>query len=186
MTAAAPAKAAAASVHTPGSMTNTAPSFSSLTHECPNLVNRTGRVQQPGQHRQLIAAAGETSHLGRELAQGNRGCRRKLEGRLIVVALHNGPEPGQTRWNDQDLAQRLKTMKDLGDTGRSDRTAHLMLTEQSGAKRKVPQPSIGAAMIEAEQAMRRPGCQLRAVKVVRRHRAVARWKVGKQGWHRVA
>jgi hypothetical protein len=86
----------------------------------------------------------------------------------------------------QDLPQRLRTMKDQGDTGRSDRTAHLMLTEQSGAKRKVPQPSLGAAMIEAEQAMRRPGCRLRAVKVVKRHTAVARWKVGKQGWHRVA
>jgi hypothetical protein len=92
----------------------------------------------------------------------------------------------QTRWNDQDLLQRLKTMKDQGDTGRGDRTAHLMLTEQSGAKRKVPQPSIRVAMIEAEQAMRRPGCRLRAVKVVRRHTAVARWKIGKQGWHRVA
>ena len=77
-------------------------------------------------------------------------------------------------------------MKDQGDTGRGDRTAHLMLTEQSGAKRKVPQPSIGAAMIEAEQAMRRPDCRLRAIKVVRRHTAVARWKAGKQGWHRVA
>jgi hypothetical protein len=96
------------------------------------------------------------------------------------------PGPGQIRWNDQDLPQRLKTMKDQGDTGRGDRTAHLMLTEQSGAKRKVPQPSIGAAMIEAEQAMRRPGCRLRAIKVVRRHTAVARWKAGKQGWHRVA
>jgi hypothetical protein len=77
-------------------------------------------------------------------------------------------------------------MKDRGDTGRGDRTAHLMLTEQSGAKRMVLQPSIGAARLEAEQAMRRPGCRLRAIKVVRRHVAVARWKAGKQGWHRVA
>jgi hypothetical protein len=37
-------------------------------------------------------------------------------------------------WNDPDLPQRLKTMKDQNDTGRGDRTAHLMLTEQSGAK----------------------------------------------------
>jgi hypothetical protein len=103
-----------------------------------------------------------------------------------VAALHNGPEPGTNPMERQDLPQRLRTMKDQGDTGRSDRTAHLMLTEQSGAKRKVPQPSLGAAMIEAEQAMRRPGCRLRAVKVVKRHTAVARWKVGKQGWHRVA
>jgi hypothetical protein len=57
-----------------------------------------------------------------------------------LFGMHVGePGPGQTRWNDQDLPQRLRTMKDQGDTGRGDRTAHLMLTEQSGAKRKVPQ-----------------------------------------------
>jgi hypothetical protein len=43
-----------------------------------------------GRARQLIGAAGETRHLGRELGQGNQGCRRKLKGRLIVAARTTG------------------------------------------------------------------------------------------------
>jgi hypothetical protein len=77
-------------------------------------------------------------------------------------------------------------MKGHSDTGRDDRTAHLVLTEQSGAKHDIPQPSTDKAMIEAEEAMRRPGGHLREVKVVIRHRAIARWKAGQPGWHRVA
>jgi hypothetical protein len=136
------------------------------------FLTGTGRDVIPGQ------AAG--------LQPRHRGCRRKGQRPPDCRGPAPRADPGTTRWNGQDLPQRLRTMKDHGDTGRGDRTAHLMLTEQSGAKRKVPQPSLGAAMIEAEQAMRRAGCRLRAVKVVRRHTAVARWKVGKQGWHRVA
>jgi hypothetical protein len=71
-------------------------------------------------------------------------------------------------------------------TGRDGRTAHLVLTEQSGAEHDIPQPSTDEAMIEAEEAMHRPGGHLREVKVVSRHRAVARWKVGEPCWHRVA
>jgi hypothetical protein len=41
-------------------------------------------------------------------------------------------------------------------------------------------------MIEAEQAMYRHGNRLREVKVVSRHRAIARWKASEQGWQRVA
>ena len=77
-------------------------------------------------------------------------------------------------------------MKGHSDTGRGDRTAHLVLTEQSGAKHDIPQPSTDEAMIEAEQAMHCPGGHLRKVKVVSGHRAVARWKVSEPGWHRVA
>jgi hypothetical protein len=77
-------------------------------------------------------------------------------------------------------------MKGHSDTEPDDRTAHLVLTEQSGAKHDIPQPSTEEAMIEAEQAMHRPGRRLRQVKVVSRHRAVARWKAGEPGWHRVA
>ena len=64
--------------------------------------------------------------------------------------------------------------------------AHLVLVEQSGAKRDIPQPSTIEAMIEAEHAMDQPGCLLRQVKVVSMHTAVARWKAGELGWRRVA
>jgi hypothetical protein len=77
-------------------------------------------------------------------------------------------------------------MKGHSDTGRGDRTAHLVLTEQSGAKHDIPQPSTDKAVIEAEEAMHRPGGHLREIKVVSRHRAVARWKLRERGWHRVA
>jgi len=69
---------------------------------------------------------------------------------------------------------------------RPDRPASLILVEQSGTKREIPQPSAASGIIEAEQAMHRHGKQLRAVKVVSRHRAIARWKASELGWQRVA
>jgi hypothetical protein len=66
------------------------------------------------------------------------------------------------------------------------RPANLILVEQSGAKREIPQPSAASGIIEAEQAMHRHGNRLREVKVVSRHRAIARWKVSELGWQRVA
>ena len=64
--------------------------------------------------------------------------------------------------------------------------AKLILVEQSGVKREIPQPSAASGIIEAEQAMHRHGNQLREVKVVSRHQAIARWKIGGEGWQRVA
>jgi hypothetical protein len=70
--------------------------------------------------------------------------------------------------------------------GPAARPANLILVEQSGAKHQIPQPSAISGMIEAEQAMHRDGGNLREVKVVSRHRAIARWKAGELGWRRVA
>jgi hypothetical protein len=67
-----------------------------------------------------------------------------------------------------------------------DRPANLILVEQSGVKREIPQPSAASGIIEAEQAMHRHGNGLREVKVVIRHQAIARWKVSELGWERVA
>ena len=64
--------------------------------------------------------------------------------------------------------------------------ASLILVEQSGAKREIPQPSPAIGMIAAERAMRRPGLRLRQVKLVSQHRAIARWKAEELGWRRVA
>ncbi len=64
--------------------------------------------------------------------------------------------------------------------------AHLVLIDQSGAKREIPQASAATGMIEAEQAMRRPGRHLREVKVVSRNKAIARWKADNLRWRRVA
>jgi hypothetical protein len=69
---------------------------------------------------------------------------------------------------------------------RTHRPANLILIEQSGVKRQIPQPSAATGIIEAEQAMHRHGDRLREVKVVSRHRAIARWKAGELGWQRVA
>ncbi len=65
-------------------------------------------------------------------------------------------------------------------------TAHLVLVEQSGAKHDIPHPSTVEAMIEAEYAMHSASWPLRQVKVIIRHKAVARWKAGELGWRRVA
>jgi len=69
---------------------------------------------------------------------------------------------------------------------RNDRPANLILIEQSGTKREIPQPSAIEGMIEAEQAMQNHGSRLREVKVVSRHQAIARWKASELGWRRVA
>jgi hypothetical protein len=61
-----------------------------------------------------------------------------------------------------------------------------VLVEQSGAKQEIPQPSTAQAMIEAEQAICDHGSHLREIKVISRHTAVARWKVGEPSWRRVA
>jgi hypothetical protein len=70
--------------------------------------------------------------------------------------------------------------------GLSPRPAKLILIEQSGVKREFPQPSAATGIIEAEQAMHRHGSRLREIKVVSRHRAIARWKASELGWQRVA
>jgi hypothetical protein len=72
------------------------------------------------------------------------------------------------------------------DPGRDDLPANLILIEQSGVKREIPQPSARSGMIEAEQAIHSQGHNLREVKVVSRHQAIARWKAGELGWRRVA
>jgi len=66
------------------------------------------------------------------------------------------------------------------------RPAKLILIEQSGLKREIPQRSAASGMIQAEQAMHRHGSKLREIKVVSRHQAIARWKIGELGWQRVA
>ena len=86
----------------------------------------------------------------------------------------------------------LRGVTDFSDAGhavsqrRLPRPANLILVEQSGVKREIPQSSAASGIIEAEQAMFRHGSRLREVKLVSRHRAIARWKVGEEGWQRVA
>lgn len=77
-------------------------------------------------------------------------------------------------------------MTDSNDRGRDVHPAHLILIEQSGVKREIPQASAVDGMIEAEQAMQTHGRHLREVKVVSRHQAIARWKASELGWRRVA
>ena len=77
-------------------------------------------------------------------------------------------------------------MSDRSDVVPDARPARLILVEQSGAKRQIPQPSAVSGMIEAEQAMHRHGLHLREIKVVSQHKAIARWKAGQLGWQRVA
>lgn len=66
------------------------------------------------------------------------------------------------------------------------RPANLILIEQSGAKREIPQPSPLDGIAGAEQAMHEHGHQLREVKLVSEKKAIARWKAGQLGWRRVA
>jgi hypothetical protein len=77
-------------------------------------------------------------------------------------------------------------MSDRRDMGRGAFPANLVLVEQSGAKREIPQPSAVKGMIEAERAMHRVGRHLREVKVISRNKAVARWKADQLNWRRVA
>ena len=84
-----------------------------------------------------------------------------------------------------DVIRGVIDSSDIDRAGRP-RPANLILVEQSGAKHEIPQPSAASGIIEAEQAMHRHGNQLREVKVVSRHRAIARWKVSELGWQRVA
>jgi hypothetical protein len=60
------------------------------------------------------------------------------------------------------------------------------LVERSGTKQEIPQPSAANGMAEAEKAMHSDGGRLREIKVVSRHKAIARWKSGELGWRRVA
>jgi hypothetical protein len=80
---------------------------------------------------------------------------------ITVMSVHNGPGHGAP-------------------------PVHLVLVEQSGAKREIPQPSTVEAMIEAQQTIHRLGHHLREVKVISRHTAVARWRGGEARWRRVA
>jgi hypothetical protein len=80
----------------------------------------------------------------------------------------------------------LPIVSDRSDAVPGARPAQLILVEQSGAKRQIPQPSAVSGMIEAEQVMHRHGLHRREIKVVSQHQAIARWKPGELGWHRVA
>jgi hypothetical protein len=77
-------------------------------------------------------------------------------------------------------------MSDRRDGGRDACPANLVLIEQSGAKREIPQPSAATGMLEAQRAMRCHGRHLRGVKVVSRNKAIARWKADELRWQRVA
>lgn len=76
-------------------------------------------------------------------------------------------------------------MSHSADRVRGARRTSLILIEQSGFKREIPQQSTASGMIEAEQAMQHEQ-HLREVKLVSRHTAIARWKAGELGWRRVA
>ena len=86
----------------------------------------------------------------------------------------------------RDCREVLPVVSDRSEAVPDARPAHLILVEQSGAKREIPQPSAVRGMVEAERAMHRHGLHLREIKVVSRHKAIARWKAGELGWQRVA
>ena len=86
----------------------------------------------------------------------------------------------------RDVLRGVIDSSDAGHAAPLPRPAKLILIEQSGVKREIPQSSAANGIIEAEQAMYRHGSRLREVKLVSRHRAIARWKVGELGWQRVA
>ncbi len=77
-------------------------------------------------------------------------------------------------------------MSDRNDAVGHARPANLILIEQSGAKREIPQASAVNGLIEAEQAMHSHDLHLREIKLVSRHKAIARWKADELGWRRVA
>ncbi len=97
------------------------------------------------------------------------------------IYLGNEKPPRCVLLNVSDLS-----VSDRSETARADRPVTLILVEQSGAKRVVPQASEDSGILEAEQAMHRDGLRLRQVKMIRRHTALARWKAGEEGWQRVA
>jgi hypothetical protein len=80
----------------------------------------------------------------------------------------------------------ITVMSEHNDAGHAAPPAHLVLVEQSGAKQEIPQPSTVQAMIEAEQVIHRLGHNLREVKVINQHTAIARWRAGEVSWRRVA
>ena len=80
----------------------------------------------------------------------------------------------------------LRAMSDRSDAGRAPRPANLVLIEQSGAKREIPQPSAINGLLEAEQAMHDHGRNLREVKLISRNKTLARWKADELHWRRVA
>ena len=75
---------------------------------------------------------------------------------------------------------------DAGPAPPGARPAKLVLIEQSGTKREIPQPSADTGMAAAEQVIHRDGSHLREVKVVSKNKAVARWKAYELHWRRVA
>jgi hypothetical protein len=77
-------------------------------------------------------------------------------------------------------------VSDYDEAAGESRPANLILIEQSGAKRQIPQPSPLDGMVQAEHAIHEHGDQLREVKVVSQHKAIARWKASELGWRRVA
>jgi hypothetical protein len=77
-------------------------------------------------------------------------------------------------------------VSDYNDAAAESRPANLILIEQSGAKRQIPQPSPLDGMVGAARAIHEHGHQLREVKVVSEHKAIARWKASELGWRRVA
>jgi hypothetical protein len=101
---------------------------------------------------------------------------------------HAIPPVGTVGWY-RDVLRSVIDFSDAGGAGpqrRPSRQANLILIEQSGVKWQIPQSSAASGIIEAEQAMYRHGSRLREVKLVSRHKAIARWKVGEEGWQRVA
>ncbi len=88
--------------------------------------------------------------------------------------------------NTGPVAGVLTVVSDNSNPAGETRPAHLILIEQSGAKREIPQPSPLDGMAGAEQAMHEHGHQLREVKLVSEKKAIARWKAGELGWRRVA
>jgi hypothetical protein len=77
-TAAAPSSAAGASENEPGSMTRAVPFFSSLTHECPSLVNRIASLQRIGNRGETALRYMRRSMVSRSrLAVGNQPSSRR-------------------------------------------------------------------------------------------------------------
>jgi hypothetical protein len=94
------------------------------------------------------------------------------------------------RWNTPGTPRKrpavITGVSDLSNQTRDTQPAELILIEQSGTKREIPQPSAVNGIKEAEEAIHRHGRHLRQVKVVSHHKAIARWKSDEVGWRRVA